>query len=398
MSKMRFIEIIRISFTNLRSNRMRTLLTVIGISIGIATIVFLVSLGYGLQELSIKKIASIEAINTLDVTTGKNSSQLVNDDFIKKIDDLPDVSKISPLLSMGTKFEFEGKQTDAVGNFIDDDYASLEGIKPILGAFFANSSSDVVVSTALLKAINLESNSAVMKEASADIILINSETKDRSIIEKNYRIVGVIQDDSTSFAYFPIASVKADITWPLTYNSLKVKVEDQSKISEIKGKITSMGYSVTSIADTISQVDRIFKIIQLVLAFFGFVALMVASIGMFNTMTIALLERTRDIGIMKAIGVKDRDVSKIFLFESAFIATSGGLLGVVGGWLTAIVINFAINILAKSVGGEPQKLFSMPILFALIIIVFSMIVGIATGFYPSKRASKLNPLDALRYE
>jgi len=398
MSKMRFIEIIRISFTNLRSNRMRTLLTVIGISIGIATIVFLVSLGYGLQELSIKKIASIEAINTLDVTTGKNSSQLVNDDFIKKIDDLPDVSKISPLLSMGTKFEFEGKQTDAVGNFIDDDYASLEGIKPILGAFFANSSSDVVVSTALLKAINLESNSAVMKEASADIILINSETKDRSIIEKNYRIVGVIQDDSTSFAYFPIASVKADITWPLTYNSLKVKIEDQSKISEIKGKITSMGYSVTSIADTISQVDRIFKIIQLVLAFFGFVALMVASIGMFNTMTIALLERTRDIGIMKAIGVKDRDVSKIFLFESAFIATSGGLLGVMGGWLTAIVINFAINILAKSVGGEPQKLFSMPILFALIIIVFSMIVGIATGFYPSKRASKLNPLDALRYE
>jgi putative ABC transport system permease protein len=115
-------------------------------------------------------------------------------------------------------------------------------------------------------------------------------------------------------------------------------------------------------------------------------------------MTIALLERTRDIGIMKAMGVKDRDVSCIFLFESALIATSGGVLGVVGGWLTSKVVNMIVNILAKSVGGEPQKLFSMPIVFSMGIIIFSIIVGIGTGFYPSKRASKLNPLDALRYE
>lgn len=395
---MKLSEIFRISLTNLKSNKMRTLLTVVGISIGIATIVFLVSLGYGLQELSIKKIASIEAINTLDVSPGKNSTQLVNDAFIDKLKNTPNISKISPLLSMGTKFEFEGRQTDAVGNFIDDDYAKLEGINPVLGAFFANSPGDTVVSTALLKAINVEENNALMKEANVDVIMINSETKERSATRKSYRIIGVIKDDSTSYAFFPSKSIVEEISWPLVYNSLKVKIEDQSKIQEVKSQISSMGYSVTSIADTISQVDRIFSIIQLVLAFFGFVALMVASIGMFNTMTIALLERTRDIGIMKSIGVKDRDVSKIFLFESALIATSGGFLGVAGGWLTAKVVNIAINILAQSVGGEPQRLFSMPILFATVIVVFSIIVGIGTGFYPSKRASKLNPLDALRYE
>jgi putative ABC transport system permease protein len=377
---------------------MRTLLTVVGISIGIATIVFLVSLGYGLQELSIKKIASIEAINTLDVSPGKNSSQLVDDQFIEKLKKMQDIGKISPLLSMGTKFEFEGKQTDAVGNFIDDDYAKLEGINPVLGAFFANSPGDAVVSTALLKAINVEENNALMKEANVNVIMVNSSTREKISVKKQYKIIGVIKDDSTSYAFFPKASVVKDISWPLVYNSVKVKVGDQSKIQDVKSQISSMGYSVTSIADTISQVDRIFNIIQLVLAFFGFVALMVASIGMFNTMTIALLERTRDIGIMKSIGVKDRDVSKIFLFESALIATSGGLLGVIGGWLTAKIINFVINILAQSVGGEAQNLFSMPIVFALIIVLFSMAVGIGTGFYPSKRASKLNPLDALRYE
>ncbi|OQB06347.1 MAG: Macrolide export ATP-binding/permease protein MacB [bacterium ADurb.Bin212] len=395
---MKLSEIFRISLTNLKSNRMRTLLTVVGISIGIATIVFLVSLGYGLQELSIKKIASIEAINTLDVSPGKNSSQLVDDQFIEKLKKMQDIGKISPLLSMGTKFEFEGKQTDAVGNFIDDDYAKLEGINPVLGAFFANSPGDAVVSTALLKAINVEENNALMKEANVNVIMVNSSTREKISVKKQYKIIGVIKDDSTSYAFFPKASVVKDISWPLVYNSVKVKVGDQSKIQDVKSQISSMGYSVTSIADTISQVDRIFNIIQLVLAFFGFVALMVASIGMFNTMTIALLERTRDIGIMKSIGVKDRDVSKIFLFESALIATSGGLLGVIGGWLTAKIINFVINILAQSVGGEAQNLFSMPIVFALIIVLFSMAVGIGTGFYPSKRASKLNPLDALRYE
>jgi len=391
-------EIARISLRNLKSNRMRTILTIVGISIGIASIVFLVSLGYGLQELSIKKIASIEAINTLDVSAGKNSTRKVDDEFIKELKGIAGVSKVSPLLALGTKIEYEGRQTDAVGNFIDDDYASLDGINPVLGAFFSNSQTDMVVSTALLKALNLDANNAIKQQLDTNVILINSGTKKKKTSEQKYTIIGVVQDDSTSFAYVPILSISPEITWSPVYNSIKVKIEDKTQIQAMKEKISSMGYSVTTIADTISQVDQIFRIVQIVLAFFGLVALMVASIGMFNTMTIALLERTRDIGIMKAIGVRDRDVSKIFLSESALIATCGGVLGVGGGWLTAQVVNILINILAKSVGGEPQRLFSLPVVFSSGIIIFSLVVGIATGFYPSKRASKLNPLDALRYE
>ncbi len=395
---MKFKEISRIALTNLKSNRMRTILTVVGISIGISTIVFLVSLGYGLQDLSIKKIASIEAINTLDITSGKNTSQKIDNNFVDKLKEIQEISKISPLLAIGAKVEYEGRQTDAVGNFIDNDFAVLEGTNPILGAFFSNSQSDVVVSTAMLKAINLDTNNSIKKTIKADVILFNPETKDKNIVIKQYQIIGVVQDDSTSFLYAPISSISSEIKWSPTYNLIKVKVSDKNQVQNMKDKISSMGYSVTTIADTIDQVDQIFKVIQIVLGFFGLVALMVASIGMFNTMTIALLERTRDIGIMKAIGVKDRDVSLIFLLESALIATSGGALGVAGGWLVSKIINFAINLLAKSVGGEPQTLFSMPMIFSLGIIFFSVLVGVATGFYPSKRASKLNPLDALRYE
>lgn len=373
-------------------------MTISGIAIGIAAIVFLVSLGYGLQSLSIKKIASIEAIKTLDVTAGMDNVHKVDNQLIDQLMKEPEVDKISPLLALGIKPEYQDKKTDAVGNFVDDYYFSLEGIHPVVGAFFSNSKTDIVVSSALLKAMDMKIEEAVGKEIKSSVVIVDPGTKAKKELNLTFKIIGVVQDDSTSFSYLPIAIVSSEINPNQSYNSIKVKTKEQSQIMPLKEKITSMGYSVSSIADTISQIDQIFRIIQIILAFFGLIALLVASIGMFNTMTIALLERTRDIGIMKALGVRNRDVSRIFLSESGIIATCGGLLGLSIGWLTAKGINLAINLLAKSVGGEPQSLFSLPPVLGLIIVFFSILVGLATGFYPSKRASKLDPLDALRYE
>ncbi|NCN28331.1 ABC transporter permease [bacterium] len=395
---MKFSQILLIAINNIKSNRMRSILTIMGIAVGIATIVFLVSLGYGLQELSIKRIASIAAINTIEVSPGKTAVQKVDNSLIAKIKEMPEISKISPLLSLGLKIDFQGKKTDAVGSFIDDDYAQLQGIETVVGGFFSNSPTDIVASTALLKALNIVPTDAVKKQFTSTVIIVNPETKEKKEIPKEYTVIGVVQDDSVSFAYVPIASVQDQISDSTVYNLLEVNVKDQKSIPAVKESITSMGFTVTSIADTISQVDQIFRVIQIILAFFGLIALLVASIGMFNTMTIALLERTRDIGVMKSLGVRDRDVSKIFLTESSMISTLGGIIGVVLGYVTAKGINSGVNQLAKSVGGEPQTLFVIPAIFAAGIVVFSVFVGFITGFYPSRRASRLNPLDALRYE
>lgn len=373
-------------------------MTILGIAVGIGSIVFLVSLGYGLQELSINKIASIEAINTLDISPGKNSVQKLNQETVDNIKKIPDISKLSPLLALAAKIEFEGKRTDSISNLVDDSYSSLEGITPVVGSFFSNSPDSTVISTALAKSLGIEPTDAVKKQVNCNILILNPETKGKKDIVRKFNIVGVIQDDSTSFAFMPISSVASELDANVVYNSLKAKVDDQSKIATVRDQITAMGFTVTSIADTIGQVQSTFKIIQIILAFFGFVALMVASIGMFNTMTIALLERTRDIGIMKSLGIRDRDISRMFLAESTLIATLGGGIGVFIGWFTGIIINYLVNLLARSAGGEPQTLFVLPLVFAAGIIGFSVFVGIATGFYPSRRASKLNPLDALRYE
>lgn len=395
---MRFSQVLRTALSNLKSNKMRTILTIAGISVGIAAIVFLVSLGYGLQNLSIKKIAGLEAIRTLEVSAGRQGTYKLDKKMVEQIKAMSNVDTVSPTMLVGAKTESEGKKTDLVVNLVNEDFFALDGTKMAYGGLFSNTDKDkVIASSALAKVLGSDPASFVNKEIILSIVFMDSKNVPETV-KSTFKVVGIITDDSTSYAYAPLLAFSDKILDTTVYNSLKVKVADQSKLGDVRKNIEDLGFTVTSIADTISQVNQIFKIIQIVLALFGVIALLVAAIGMFNTMTIALLERTRDIGIMKAIGVYNIDVAKIFLSESAMIATMGGVFGTAVGLLTGYVINLVINLLAKSVGGGAQTLFYTPWWLAAGIIAFSVLVGFSTGFYPSKRASKLNPLDALRYE
>ncbi len=132
------------------------------------------------------------------------------------------------------------------------------------------------------------------------------------------------------------------------------------------------------------------------LALFGGIALVVSAIGMFNTMTVTLLERTKEIGIMRTIGGSPLKIKVMFLMESVLMGSLGGLVGIaigVGGGLT---INFLLSALATRMGGVAMALFRFPLGFLLFIAIFSMIMGYVTGLFPSKRAGSLNPLDAIR--
>lgn len=394
---MRTIDILRLSWKNLSSNRMRTMLTVLGISVGIAAIVFLISLGFGLQELSVKKISSISSLTALDVTPAQGSVVL-NDASLKDFEKIPNVDKVSPLYSFAGQATTQSKQADIVAYGVNADYFSLQGLKTKTGGIFNDSNTPIVVSTALAKALDVSEDALMSKDL--DIIGYFPVENSSEVLSKElkYQVVGIIDDGSSSFVYLPLKTIQNLLSSDSVYNSVKVKANSTDNLPGVRTIIESKGYKAVSIADTIGQIYQFFKIIQIVLASFGAIALIVASIGMFNTMTIALLERTRDIGIMKALGVQNGSVRKMFLAESFLISFIGGVVGILMGLFAAKLVNFIINILAKSVGGEPEKLFSTPISAILIIIGFSILVGIATGFYPSKRAGKLNPLDALRYE
>jgi putative ABC transport system permease protein len=394
---MKFLEIARTTWSNLKGKKTRTTLTVSGIAVGIGAIVFLVSLGYGLQEFSIKRISSINSLSTLDVSQGKTANFRLDEPTVAKIKAIPGVAETSPVLSLAGKISYLGQKTDIVATAVEEKFFTYEDMRLQRGGFFSDNDQKVVISSALQQSLGLEPSTSLDKEV---ILSLSSKAKDGSTTVKDIKlkISGIIQDSTASFAYFPIATVQDQITADTVFSGLKVKAKSNNDIANVRQEIEALGLGVTSIGDTISQINSVFKIVRIFLGALGGIALLVAAIGMFNTMTIALLERTRDIGIMKAIGVDNRDIYWMFLAEAIIISGLGGALGGILGLLLSEGINAIVNGLAKLVGADSVILFRTPLYFVAIVIIFALIVGVSTGIYPSRRAAKINPLDALRYE
>ena len=154
----------------------------------------------------------------------------------------------------------------------------------------------------------------------------------------------------------------------------------------------------TSTVDTVAQIESLFANLRIVLGLLGMVALGVASLGMFNTLTVSLLERTREIGGMKTMGMVSEEVQDLFLAEAMIMGLSGGLGGLILGYLIGNGLSFLVSTIAIVKGQGYLELTYVPPQFVLFIIVSSFIVGLVTGLYPAQRAKKISALNALRYE
>jgi putative ABC transport system permease protein len=183
-----------------------------------------------------------------------------------------------------------------------------------------------------------------------------------------------------------------------TFTMLTVKLQDASKVGEIQERIKTMGFNAFSIVDATSALRRVFLVIDSFLGAFGSLALTVASIGIVNTLIMAILERRREIGVMKALGASDRDVRLLFFAEAGTLGAVGGALGVTLGWLIGRAINFGINIYLDNQGLAPQEIWRAPWWLVTGAILFAVLTSLLAGWYPAKKAAELDPIQALRYE
>lgn len=406
---MQLLDVLQLSTRVFKTNKLRTFLTILGIGVGIGTILFLVSLGFGLRKIALEKIASSDALLSLDIFSESSSPIELDKSNLEKISSLEDVAEVSPIATITAQIEIGYLSSGIVVNAVKPSYFSLSGIQAKAGNLFADGETrKIVISSATLKAFDiLDYKEAIYQIASLKLYLPKankeSDTNDNAVeeveeinIADDFEIAGVVEDDSSAYVYMPLSDVSYLDT--LVFSGAKVKVSGQDKIEKTREEIIKMGFSVSSLTDTIDEINKIFQVTQIVLSLFGAVALIVSAIGMFNTMTIALLERTQEIGIMKSLGASNKDVWKLFLFESVIIGFLGGISGVFVGISAGELFDFGINKLAASLGGEKVKIFYTPTEFVVIIIIFSTIVGFMTGLYPARRAARLNPLDALRYK
>jgi hypothetical protein len=183
------------------------------------------------------------------------------------------------------------------------------------------------------------------------------------------------------------------------YDSAVVRVTDPVKLTEVRQKINDVGYGSFSIVDELDQIRTVFLIIDSVLGLLGGISLLVASFGIANTMIMSILERTREIGIMKAIGAEDREIKLIFFVEAAVIGVTGGVVGVLLAWgIDTLANRLAYRFILKPQGASFIDFFDLPPYLWIGAILFALIVSITAALYPASRAARIDPVRALRHD
>jgi len=377
----------------------RTFLTVLGMGVGISAILFLVALGYGIQNTLMEAITTNDSLLSLDVFPQK-SEDGINQDSIEKIKSISNVEKVSPVYQTKAQIKSSDFTSDSMAMIVDDDYFSLSGLKIEKGASFKDPD-DIIISANLSKIFDKSPEELLGKTLNFSLASSSqNNSKGTSFkfqeISQTFKISGFVE--SKDMAIYINSKDLAGLFQINNFSSLKVKCRSSASIDSVKNEIGSIGYSVSALNDVVKQADKVFSIVRIILGFFGMVALIVSAIGMFNTMTVTLLERTEEIGIMKSIGAYNSNILSMFVLESTIMGFLGGISGVIIGIAEGYIFNLVVNIVAKRMGGLPISLFYYPPWFIILILFSAIIVGFLTGVIPAKRASSIDPLDALRYK
>lgn len=398
---MRFLDLLKLSLRMFKARTMRTFLTVLGMSVGIAAIIFLVSFGYGLQRTLLQKITTSDALVSLDITAGQaDEAQALTSQTINDLRAIEDIDDVIPVLELAGQGKFNNITLDI--NTVSSQASLLksEGLKISEGRLFTkDETTAIVITKAVTQVFNLDSEAMLGQSVSLTLfqneIGGNSQRKTSFTPEQSYTIVGVVEGEE-NLVYLPLDSLgDFSIT---SYTKLKVRCASTDSIQRVRERIEERGLIASSISETIDQANKVFSAVQVILMIFGLIALIVSAIGMFNTMTITLLERTEEIGIMKAIGASKTSIALMFLTESTLMGLLGAVGGVILGFFEGEVLNIMVNLIATRFGGESVDLFYSPLWFISTVILFGAVVGFMTGVFPARKAARIDALEALRYK
>lgn len=381
------------------TRKFRTFLTMFAIGIGVGTMFVLLSFVYGLQDLVTNRIAPMETLLTMDVTPGNLS--ILNDKSIA------DLKKIQGLEDVAPNWTLIGQANSKDGNPFADITVSAsnaqnltyDGQKIYKGRFYKDGEPECLVSRGALK-LFLEDDSIIGKELNIrKLSLATGEKTETELpaLQEKVRIVGIIDDLDVTTVYLEASQIKK-IVPNLNYSGLKIKFDDAKNMSAIKDAVSNAGYEATAVYDMVEETARLFNYIRGAFALLGLIGLFVATIGMFNTLTISLLERTRDIGFMKAFGTTDKNVKRLFLTEATMIGLGGGIAGIVMGYLDVKIVSMIIDYITNAASAQKLVIFITPVWVIFLTVIFSAILGFITGLYPARRASKISALEAIRYE
>ena len=428
---MRPDDLVRIVLRNLDRIRVRTFLTTLGVIIGVAAIVTLLSVALGFERSITGQLEDIAAANQITVMrprfgpgmfrggggVARSEELLLDDEAVEDIEALEGVKGVIPALSVGGTIEVGRYTTTSNFTGIDPRKESLLDITLADGRFLRDNEDEVMVVGYGVddefwekKTQKLVENLDILGKK-AEIIVRrlddegNEETKSFQV-----KIIGIMAEEGTQSdtnIYIPMELAIKIIEWTEDqpnifkeegYDRLTVIAEDSSVVSSVTEKIEELGYQAFSFRETVESLNQVFVILQIVLLGIGAIALIVAALGIINTMLMSIMERTREIGIMKVIGASNGDVTRIFLMEALAIGFLGGVGGVGLGVVVSFIIDTVAGMFLVQEGTTMQSIVYMPLWLIGFAIGFAMLVGLVSGVYPARKAAALSPVEALRYQ
>jgi putative ABC transport system permease protein len=470
---MKLPDLTELAVRNLRESLLRNSLTTIGISVGVASLVAMLSLGIGLQQLASRRLMKSGLFDTVVVTSRRDlrnfgreedrnapapgESRILDEPTRLEIERLPNVQEAYPDIRFITELRYDDKPHLTTVAALPSSARSNDAFEGVQGHFFSSDTApEVIIQKAFAEellgktpksgldetnvaelAAPLLGKELTMRYAqreaaqAAPSTAANGKTTasdDQSLGAAAYsvvsrelklKIVGVADLDPESMrgptrarVFLPLELAESlhvmqptdlrEISRAATdqpiYSSVSVRVKNPAEIRTLEDAIKKMGFNTLSILDATRSLQQFFAVLDLFLGIFGSLALAVASIGIVNTLVMAILERRREIGIMKAIGASDSDVKKLFFAEAGAMGILGGIVGVALGWAIGQVINLGTNIYLKHQSLPPEHFWSVPLWLVGAAILFAFLVSLTAGLYPAGRAARLDPVQALRYE
>ncbi len=257
-----------------------------------------------------------------------------------------------------------------------------------------------MVNAPFMELVGIDQNNPVGSTFEISFVILNTLKPDldrpAQSAKATYTVSGIIEEGTSPQMYVALEDLTGlGIT---NFSQAKVVAAGQDELPGVRQQIDNLGYKTTSVADTVEQIDKLFATVRIILASFGLVALTVASLGMFNTLTVSLMERTREVGVMKAMGMRSVEVKELFLAEAMIMGLLGGVFGVLAGWAMGKSLGLLLSTISIARGVGAIDVSYIPWQFVVFVLSLSFIVGVATGIYPARRARRISALNALRYE